>query len=102
MSEVMAHSPKVTMMPVTRNRFTAAPITSVRKRRTAGYARVSTDNAEQLTSYEAQVDYYTLMRSGDVVTEFTPELWNAVIDHATVSAKSGVTFTFRNQMEITV
>lgn len=25
----------------------------------AAYARVSTDNAEQLTSYEAQVDYYT-------------------------------------------
>ncbi len=25
----------------------------------AGYARVSTDSEEQLTSYEAQVDYYT-------------------------------------------
>ena len=30
-----------------------------RKKRTAGYARVSTDQDEQLTSYEAQVDYYT-------------------------------------------
>ena len=29
------------------------------KRRVAGYARVSTDQEEQLTSYEAQVDYYT-------------------------------------------
>ena len=29
------------------------------KRRTAGYARVSTDKDEQFTSYEAQVDYYT-------------------------------------------
>jgi len=29
------------------------------KRRTAAYARVSTDSEEQLTSYEAQVDYYT-------------------------------------------
>ena len=29
------------------------------KRRTAGYARVSTNDEEQLTSYEAQVDYYT-------------------------------------------
>ena len=27
--------------------------------RTAGYARVSTDNEEQLSNYEAQVDYYT-------------------------------------------
>lgn len=30
-----------------------------RKDETAGYARVSTDSEEQLTSYEAQVDYYT-------------------------------------------
>jgi DNA invertase Pin-like site-specific DNA recombinase len=30
-----------------------------RKKRTAGYARVSTDLEEQQTSYEAQVDYYT-------------------------------------------
>lgn len=31
----------------------------MKKRRIAGYARVSTDSDEQLTSYEAQVDYYT-------------------------------------------
>ena len=30
-----------------------------RKLRVAAYARVSTNNEEQLTSYEAQVDYYT-------------------------------------------
>ena len=29
------------------------------KRKVAAYARVSTDREEQLTSYEAQVDYYT-------------------------------------------
>ena len=29
------------------------------KKRVAGYARVSTDDEEQLSSYEAQVDYYT-------------------------------------------
>ena len=29
------------------------------KRKVAGYARVSTDYEEQITSYEAQVDYYT-------------------------------------------
>ena len=32
---------------------------SVAHRKVAAYARVSTDNEEQLTSYEAQVDYYT-------------------------------------------
>ena len=29
------------------------------RRRVAAYARVSTDSEEQLTSYEAQVDYYS-------------------------------------------
>jgi len=31
----------------------------VKRKRVAAYARVSTDNEEQLSSYEAQVDYYT-------------------------------------------
>ena len=35
------------------------PISGARKRRVAAYARVSTNQEEQLTSYEAQVDYYT-------------------------------------------
>ena len=36
------------------------PIQQQPKRlRVAAYARVSTDEEEQLTSYEAQVDYYT-------------------------------------------
>ena len=49
----------VTTIPATLTRFTAAPINQVRRRRTAGYARVSTDSDEQFTSYEAQIDYYT-------------------------------------------
>jgi site-specific DNA recombinase len=49
----------VTTIPATISRFTSAPINEQRKRRTAGYARVSTDSDEQFTSYEAQVDYYT-------------------------------------------
>lgn len=49
----------VTTIPASISRFTAAPINSPRKRRAAGYARVSTDSEEQQTSYEAQVDYYT-------------------------------------------
>lgn len=49
----------VTTIPATISRFTATPINAARKRRTAGYARVSTDSDEQFTSYEAQVNYYT-------------------------------------------
>ena len=39
--------------------YNAVPITNKKKRKVAAYARVSTDQEEQLTSYEAQVDYYT-------------------------------------------
>ena len=52
-------SKEVTTIPATINKFTAAPVNSRKKRRVAGYARVSTDHDDQTTSYEAQVDYYT-------------------------------------------
>jgi len=32
---------------------------AIKKRRVAGYARVSTEKEEQQNSYEAQMDYYT-------------------------------------------
>ena len=57
---------KVMKIPATVSQFTASPIDSRKKRRVAGYARVSTDHDEQLTSYEAQLDYYTtLIKSHD-------------------------------------
>ncbi|NJP39461.1 recombinase family protein [Oscillospiraceae bacterium HV4-5-C5C] len=49
----------VTVIPPTINPITHLHGLSVRKRRVAGYARVSTDKDEQFTSYEAQIDYYT-------------------------------------------
>ena len=49
----------VRAIPATVNLFNSTPITNNKKRRVAAYARVSTDQEEQLTSYEAQVDYYT-------------------------------------------
>ena len=49
----------VTVIPSTINPLTRMAVTSVAKRRVAGYARVSTDSDEQFTSYEAQIDYYT-------------------------------------------
>ncbi len=49
---------KVRTIPATVQRF--APSVPLRSRlRVAAYARVSTDEEEQLSSYEAQVDYYT-------------------------------------------
>ena len=52
-------NPKVTIIPATKKLFTGTAIQSTEKRKVAAYARVSTDSEEQLTSYEAQVDYYT-------------------------------------------
>ena len=43
------------IIPATIDLATSAPIASKAKRKVAGYARVSTDNEEQQTSYAAQV-----------------------------------------------
>ena len=50
---------RVTTIPATLDRMTAQPIINKRKKRVAGYARVSTDREEQQSSYAAQMDYYT-------------------------------------------
>jgi site-specific DNA recombinase len=54
----------VTVIPPTINRFAPETIGVAARKRVAAYARVSTDSEEQLTSYEAQVDYYTKYISG--------------------------------------
>lgn len=55
----MGKARAVTVIPATTNLFRTAQLDRSTKKRVAGYARVSTDNEEQLTSYEAQVDYYS-------------------------------------------
>lgn len=42
----------------------------IRKKRVAAYARVSTDNPEQQTSFAAQVDYYTELIAQNPEWEF--------------------------------
>ena len=49
----------VTIIPPTIRPITHLAHNAVVRRRVAAYARVSTSSEEQLTSYEAQVDYYT-------------------------------------------
>lgn len=50
---------KVTVIKPTINPHTHIAMNMPHKRRVAAYARVSTDQDEQFTSYEAQIDYYT-------------------------------------------
>ena len=50
----------ITMIPATvTSRFSNLAVSVPKRRRVAGYARVSTEKEEQQSSYEAQVDYYT-------------------------------------------
>lgn len=62
--------PKVTKIPATISRYAAIPIDSQQKRRVAAYARVSTDSDEQLSSYTAQMKYYTEFIKGREDWEF--------------------------------
>ena len=50
---------RVITIPATMRRSSGMSAQSIEKRRVAGYARVSTDDEEQLLSYQAQLDYYT-------------------------------------------
>ncbi len=50
--------------------FPAMPVTEQQKKRVAAYARVSTDQDEQLSSYEAQVDFYTRYINNNPEWEF--------------------------------
>ena len=47
------------MIPPRVRALPGMPTISVRPKRVAAYARVSTNSEEQLTSYEAQVKHYT-------------------------------------------
>nr|WP_041666162.1 hypothetical protein [Acidaminococcus fermentans] len=72
-----------------------APINSRKNRRVAGYARVSTDHDDQVTSYAAQVDYYT-----NYIKEFDARLWGSLVDFITVYSKDDIRVTFKDGTEI--
>ena len=50
--------------------FSGISDTAQKKKRVAAYARVSTDSEEQLSSYEAQVGFYTRHIQGNPEWEF--------------------------------
>ena len=60
----------ITVIPATKNILRIPTNANAKKRRVAGYARVSTDKDEQFTSYEAQVDYYTRFIKSHAEWEF--------------------------------
>lgn len=50
---------RVTELPVTKNRFSECSLGSVKRRRAAAYARVSSNHEDQQSSYAEQVEYFT-------------------------------------------
>lgn len=55
----MSTARAVTVIPPTITRFPINVLSVAMRKRVAAYARVSTNDEEQQTSYEAQIDYYT-------------------------------------------
>src|SRR5665647_434201 len=58
----------ITVVPARANRTSLAENIALKK--VAAYCRVSTDSAEQASSYEAQVQYYTSYINGHAEYEF--------------------------------
>ncbi len=55
----MSTGKTITVIPASLHGHNTSLFSPIVRKKVAGYARVSTDLEEQLTSYEAQVDYYT-------------------------------------------
>ena len=79
----------VKVIPATISRMTQTAIDSTAKRKVAAYARVSTDQEEQLTSYEAQVDYYTNYIKGREDWEFVFVYTDAGITGTSTAHREG-------------
>ena len=62
--------PKVTIIPATVDTKSNLPGINNKKRRVAGYARVSTDSDEQFTSFAAQTEYYKNVISSNPQWDF--------------------------------
>lgn len=61
---------KVTVIPAAASQTVALPGFTKKKRRVAGYGRVSTGSDEQFTSFAAQVEYYTNLIKANPEWEF--------------------------------
>lgn len=80
---------RVTAIPATIAFRTAGPSVEQRKRRVAAYTRVSTDLAEQLTSYEAQIRYYTEYIKSRPEWEFVKVYTDEGISGTSISRRDG-------------
>lgn len=89
----------ITVIPATINPVTRIAHNSLAKRRVAGYARVSTDSEEQLTSYEAQVDYYTRYIQGRSDWQFVEVYADEGISATNTKKRDGFNRMVRDALE---
>lgn len=78
--------------------FADAPETSQRKQRVAAYARVSTDSEEQLSSYEAQVGFYTRHIQGNPDWEFVRVYTDEGISGTNIKKREGFNRMIRDAL----
>ena len=67
---VMPDGRKVTAIPARVQRYATEHMLQTNRPRVAAYARVSTDQEEQETSFEAQCDYYSKLIRGNPAWEY--------------------------------
>ena len=79
----------VTVIPQTRKMYSRIEKDTRKRRRVAAYARVSTDSEEQLTSYEAQVDYYTQYIQNNPEWQFVKVFTDAGISATNTKHRDG-------------
>ena len=65
MTQTVTMKPKITIIEPIEPRTISEAEETVKKKRVAAYARVSTEQEEQQSSYEAQLKYYTAYISGN-------------------------------------
>ena len=67
---MMTNATSIRIIPATKSLINPMDPGQIPRKRVAAYARVSTDTDEQLTSYEAQVDFYTKQIKGNSQWDF--------------------------------
>ena len=56
--------------------------------------------AQKAQGHAIDIFLESLIDSNEIISEFLPELWNAMVGHATIAKQDHATFLSRNQMEI--
>jgi DNA invertase Pin-like site-specific DNA recombinase len=91
--------PVITKIPATREIHTAKLFMDKRKTRAAGYARVSTNQEEQESSFAAQVDYYSRLIKSNPDLEFAGLYSDEGLSATTTAKRDGFNRMIRDALD---